>query len=464
MQAKQKGPKMELCLKSIHGISWKKHQQVPPTGSSSSDDDQLQNKQEKTNDDAFIPSWRVSVAFTGSSTSMEVSSATMCSRTGHLMIESLVMEVDHEEAEPSSEDPTTTTPLVARFQDPNQLRRIRQHRSSKSMDSSASSSSSRAPHLRMHLPPLDTTLPTMTLLEVNEKASSSSSSPSTTTKPELTNSSSHSTTYAWSPTGSVLPEEIELNISIRGEDSFIVAEGQARLRLFQHEAPLSAQLDLPITPITSDMSTRTIREGDLDFQNQVVVDIDHGAFVRVEVSIESSSSDDAAKKSDNGTSSNEASSSMDDRIPSLTAASDASDNNSKKEHQQDEDDEDIPALFAQFKSGARNMGRGDGTSSPLNAPEGNGGNIDNRNDMNKDVGDEENHRRGLFSSILCSSELQLRPYLQGFVDLLQRCEGRSNHNKDHWKFYSSYADQSRDMDVTPSLAASTIATRESLNI
>lgn len=474
---KMMGPEMELCLKSIHGITIavsaeekekkKKKDQLTSEGPPAAADEGVRSDAKTILVSPTRRSLRATVAFTGSSSSMQVSSATMCGRTGHLIIESGVLQDDPEgfsllvgredegqsqtetEAEQQEEASvtqkihntsastnTTVTRLVATFQDPAELKRIQrqqqqqQQRSSSSFSDAASqvtSSSSRsqaAPHLRLQLPPLDPSIPTMSLQEVNDTTSASSSS-------------------SWSPTGTVLPEQVELNISIKDEEdpTTILAEGQARLRLFQQEAPTIAQLDLPIVMGRGMSTTTTSRDN--------VVSFDGKAYVRVEVCIETM---EAKLKRH---SIEEATGTDLDRTPSLTLTDPGSED-SKKQPQADDDDdedEDIRVLLARFKA----AGAHHATSSKNNP----------LMDSDPEAGKKDEKRRG-FSSFFCAVEA-VRPSLQGFVELMKRCEGhRRNTGKNYetaaGPWAQSYEDQAREMGITPSMATSTIATRESLNI
>ena len=72
-------PIVELKVKSLHGISW------------TFDDE---GKCSSSQDD--IPPVVATVAFSGSASSMEVSSSSMCGRTGHLAKESDSLDIDIE--------------------------------------------------------------------------------------------------------------------------------------------------------------------------------------------------------------------------------------------------------------------------------------------------------------------------------------------------------------------------------
>jgi hypothetical protein len=220
-------PEVELTLKSLHGIAWKSDEGVAPKG------------------DSEPPNVTATVAFTGSASNMQVSSSTMCSRTGNLVIESLSMNPDDARQTSGAE---ICYPLVATFHDA-----VEGNNSALPTPVSASIvDSSLRPDLTLRLPSRDPNLPAMPLAEVNRNSrvvpSSQSWVESEANESKMPGATKESwrQSVLWSPTGTSMPEIIELNVTLRSEDNTVYQEGIAHLLFFQQGESGITTLDLPV--------------------------------------------------------------------------------------------------------------------------------------------------------------------------------------------------------------------------
>jgi hypothetical protein len=244
-------PEVDLTLKSLHGIAWRSDEWITPEG------------------DSEPPNVKATVAFTGSASNMQVSSSTMCSRTGHLVIESLSMNPDDARQTSSKE---RFNPLVAAFH----VDAVEGNNSALSTPASASSvDSSLRPHLTLRLPSIDPKLPSVPVSEVNRNSrvvSSSQWAESNKNHSTMTDSTGKSwrQSVLWSPTP-VMPEIIELNVTLRSEDNTVYQEGIAHLLFFQQGESGITTLDLPVK----------IKTG----QAQSMVTLQPDAYIRVQIAI-----------------------------------------------------------------------------------------------------------------------------------------------------------------------------------
>ena len=225
-------PIVELKVKSLHGISW------------TFDDE---GKCSSSQDD--IPPVVATVAFSGSASSMEVSSSSMCGRTGHLAIESDSLDIDIENMSNQGKSPQRTKDkkswLVAGFHG-TELNGDEYNKSNLSLLGDEF-----LPHLRFELPP------------------------------RLSQAKDGSLT---------LPEIVELHITLRNlEDNSIFDEGIAHLVLFGNQTQ-SNIVDLPIKKsnnketLPASPSTPTSRISSMNLESK--------AFVRVQVCIVTSNPSD----------------------------------------------------------------------------------------------------------------------------------------------------------------------------
>jgi hypothetical protein len=264
-------PEVELTLKSLHGIAWKSDEGVAPEG------------------DSEPPHVTATVAFTGSASNMQVSSSTMCSRTGHLVIASLSMNPDARQTSSTE----TCHPLIATFHDA-----VEGKNSALPTPASISSAdSSFRPHLTLRLPSIDPTLPSVPLAEVNRNSrvvpspsqSWVESEADESTKTRATKESWRQSVL-WSPTGTVMPEIVELNVTLRSEDNTLYQEGIAHLLFFQQGGSGITTLDLPVK----------LKGG----HAQSMVTLQPDAYIRVQIAI-TKSADQAPSPTATSTSSSE---------------------------------------------------------------------------------------------------------------------------------------------------------------
>ena len=185
------GPRVDLTIQSIHGILGVGTAAIQPMD------------------------FTAAVSFKGSARNMQVSSFTMCGRTGNLVIESNPLEVDSSPAMASQQqhdDQTThsSLPLMAMFNDPKESRRSLQ---SCSMSTSSSSSSQR-PHLKLKLSGTKNPhVPQRSLTTVN-RSSLIHQSPSQEEEANGDGSTdgSRGASIYWEAENDVMPDIVELHI------------------------------------------------------------------------------------------------------------------------------------------------------------------------------------------------------------------------------------------------------------
>lgn len=152
------------------------------------------------------------VSFKGSARNMQVSSFTMCGRTGNLVIESNPLEIDSSQEEQDDDSltkPQASLPLVAKFNDPKDARRSLP---SCSMSTSSSSSSSHRPHLKLKLSGnKNRRVPQRSLTTVN-RSSLIQQSPSQDGGDGSTTDDSRGASIYWDAENDVMPEIVELHI------------------------------------------------------------------------------------------------------------------------------------------------------------------------------------------------------------------------------------------------------------
>jgi hypothetical protein len=374
-------PEVELTLKSLHGITWKSGEGDTPEGYSEP------------------PNVTATVAFTGSASNMQVSSSTMCSRTGHLVIESLSMNPDEARQTCGSD---TCHPLVATFQDA-----VEGRNSALPTPTSASSvDSSLRPHLSLRLPSRDPKLPSVPLAEVNR-----SSRVVPGDQPQVESVAAESTVTSatkepwrqsvlWSPTGTVMPEIIELNVTLRSEDNTVYQEGIAHLVFFQQGESGITTLDLPVKKKAGHVEPMFTLEPD--------------AYIRVHIAIIKSAG----------------------RVPSPTPTTTTA---SSEWSQEMEVEQKLTEVMDQLKEN-EDMALARGKAAKL--------------ELHEQAAETPNKRWGPPSPMMCAA-FDVRKTVQAFGDAFRICDTPKAYNKgfdDH------------GVKFTNSMMGSTIATRESLEI
>lgn len=211
-----KGRKVELTLQSIQGIQCK----VQGTVSS-------------------IPEMTAAVSFAGSAANMQVSSFTMCSRTGNLVVESQAVGVtaaalcaDCEDTTSSHISSTNLYPLVATFHDPRRSDPVPSNDVSVLPVSHAAPS--QRPHLQLSLSDINPQVPKRSLTKVNRDAravSELAQSPDMDGQSLLSTDVSRGASLHWEAEGA-MPDIVEVHILLRNEDCTICIEGIAHLMLF----------------------------------------------------------------------------------------------------------------------------------------------------------------------------------------------------------------------------------------
>ena len=192
---------VELTLQSVHGVIWKPDKYAA--------------------EENLIKRVKACVAFSGSAPNMQVSSFTMCPRTGNLVVESNCLEASG--VEPAAED-SQQQMMSARFDDPLDATQVKQRpslSSSHSASSGASGSSCR-PHLQF---------------ELSDDSSETNVVPDKYQEGIVSSSSSGD-------------RSIELQISLRSDDpeaNNIRHEGVAILNVPAKFENLPITLDLPIS-------------------------------------------------------------------------------------------------------------------------------------------------------------------------------------------------------------------------
>eukprot|EP00539_Tryblionella_compressa_P007306 CAMPEP_0178754828 /NCGR_PEP_ID=MMETSP0744-20121128/12376_1 /TAXON_ID=913974 /ORGANISM="Nitzschia punctata, Strain CCMP561" /LENGTH=359 /DNA_ID=CAMNT_0020408783 /DNA_START=23 /DNA_END=1102 /DNA_ORIENTATION=- len=224
---------IDLTLQSVHGVVWEPH------------NDNIQDGGDNENTGA-VSRIKACVSFAGSAPNMQVSSFTMCSRTGNLVVESNGLEA--EEADPTI-SPDIQSIMCAKFDDPLESKRVRL--SSSHSASSGNSGSSHRPHLQFQLP--------------SGKDEEEPDRYQGTTKGD---------------------KSIELHITLRSDNpeaDNISHEGIAHLDIPEKFESLPLTLDLPIA-----QKSRTVLVTEpttpQDQQKQVIL-FDQSAYIRVVLSL-----------------------------------------------------------------------------------------------------------------------------------------------------------------------------------
>ena len=229
------------------------------------------------------------VSFKGSARNMQVSSFTMCGRTGNLVIESNPLEVDSTTA---GEDftPHRSLPLMATFSDPKEAR----HRSVQSCSmSTSSSSSSQRPHLKLKISgSKNRHVPQRSLTTVN-RSSVVQQSPSQDGGDGSTDGSRGVSIY-WEAENDVMPDIVELHIVVcknntnsDTEEDAICEEGIAHLLFYGSQSELGlTTMDLRIkkrqpqhvsATTTADLALHPSSSGSVSFLED--------AYIRVQVDV-----------------------------------------------------------------------------------------------------------------------------------------------------------------------------------
>jgi hypothetical protein len=274
-----RGTNVELTVRSLHGIEWQVNSELA----------------------LEAPPMTATVAFTGSASNMEVSSSTMCARTGRLIIETNAINVDTEQLRQQQPERTPMTPspsgstsnsadakditrsfrLVANFCDTEEGRRSPPlcQISSSSILGLAS-----RPHLRLGLPPHDPNGPFVPLSKSNRDSRIILSSCDDTTA-WLESEEATSTCSTGSKLTTILPEIIEVHVALRDESevSGVFQEGIAHLVLFGNQKGNGpCILDLPIK---RKMYGNPIFPTDPASTTLSTMQLEPSAFIRVQVSI-----------------------------------------------------------------------------------------------------------------------------------------------------------------------------------
>ena len=230
---------VELTLQSVHGVVWK-----PDKYSA---------------EENLIKRVKACVAFSGSAPNMQVSSFTMCPKTGNLVVGSNCLEAGVEPAAAGQASDSQRT-MSARFDDPLEASQAKQRpslSSSHSASSGASGSSCR-PHLQFEL---------------------SDDSSEVKATPDKYNG-------GIIPSNSSGDRSIELQISLRSDDpeaSSIRHEGVAVLNVPAKFENLPITLDLPIASRPEDAvaATEDSSTGSLVENKSGMLNFDSSAYIRV---------------------------------------------------------------------------------------------------------------------------------------------------------------------------------------
>jgi hypothetical protein len=211
------GSKIVLTLQSIHGILCKADEGHP-----------------------YPPGVTAAVSFTGSASDMQVSSSTMCVRTGQLVVESNAMDFDKDS---TNKRESSDYPMFATFDDPMEGRRSP---TSDGSQSTSSSGFSCRPHLTLKMPQKNETSPSVPLGAVNRDSRVVESDGSSSVRSEESREFSRGPSVMWEE-GSDMPDIVELHISLRSEDNSICREGIAHLVFFGSQKELgNTTMDLRI--------------------------------------------------------------------------------------------------------------------------------------------------------------------------------------------------------------------------
>eukprot|EP00934_Nitzschia_sp_Nitz4_P004824 Nitzschia sp. Nitz4//scaffold178_size73299//64727//65782//NITZ4_005720-RA/size73299-processed-gene-0.37-mRNA-1//-1//CDS//3329539185//4814//frame0 len=232
-----KGRKVDLTLQTIRGI----HSHV--------------------GEDEELPELSAVVSFAGSSASMQVSSFTMCSRSGNLIVESQPLQIDElQTVHPNQQS------LFANFVDPSFRESISSH-------STASSTSH--PHLKLRIPEVDTETPKRSLSNANRD--------SRLVKAEIDGQStisgecSRGASLHWE--SDTMPEIVEVHIAIQTKDQVLCREGIAHLMMFPR------QQDIGITTMDLLIKKKGIVPPMSEGQKVPMVTWKEDASIRVQVSL-----------------------------------------------------------------------------------------------------------------------------------------------------------------------------------
>jgi hypothetical protein len=225
---------VELTLQSVHGVVWR--------------------PDKYTAEENLVKRVKACVAFSGSAPNMQVSSFTMCPRTGNLVVESRCLEAVEKTEDASSDSQQT---MSARFDDPLQTDQIKLRPSLSSSHSASSgiSSTSCRPHLQFEL--------------LDQQESRKDENPDKYQGAIVSTSSSSD-------------RSIELHISLRSDDpeaSDIRHEGSATLNIPDKFENLPITLDLPITS-RPDAVTEDSSAGSLVEKSEKIL-FDSSAYIRV---------------------------------------------------------------------------------------------------------------------------------------------------------------------------------------
>lgn len=254
------GSKVDLTLQSIHGIV-----------------------SDKDPRDVMA-----AVSFTGSASSMQVSSFTMCGHTGNLVIESNSLELDPDSStgndcdDARNSQPSNSKFLsFATFNDPMEGRR--------SLPSCAMSTDSNAssyrPHLQLKLSGPKPNAPKRSLATANKASAIQQNQSLSEDASVLSNDCSRGGSIHWEAECDAMPDIVELHVVLRNEDRSICQEGVAHLIFYggnQREMGTTT-MDLRIKnkrPLTPESTSNTPEDSSFSFAED--------AFIRVVVDVSSS--------------------------------------------------------------------------------------------------------------------------------------------------------------------------------
>jgi len=251
-RVKTQGSNVDLTLQSIHGINSK------------------MNPYDVT----------AAVSFTGSASNMQVSSFTMCGRTGNLLVESNVLEVAKEEGANDASNEvvrkSSEVSLFATFNDP-----IKGRRSLPSSGTSTSSNSSSRPHLKLKLSESNPNVPKGTLSNIN-RTSAIKQNPSLVEEGHSIKSSdgSRGPSIQWEGGGEAMPDIVELHISMRTSEHTLCHEGIAHLVFYGSKRELGVTtMDLRIK------QKQPLHPDSPSDPNNIFISFAEDAYIRVQVEI-----------------------------------------------------------------------------------------------------------------------------------------------------------------------------------
>lgn len=220
---------IELTLKSVHGVIYNKNLADVNT----------------------VSRVKACVGFSGSAPNMQVSSFTMCPRTGNLVVESNGLETDMDICETSTPQ---STMMNAKFDDPLETKHARRRLSSSQSASSGASSSTYRPHLQFELP---------------GETKETEETKDTYRDEKLTTAVSNS-------------RSIHLIVTLRSDDpeaSNLYLEGVANLKVPEKFETLPVTLDLPVTSTVRNHPQETSAQS--VYEGPGIISFDNSAIIRV---------------------------------------------------------------------------------------------------------------------------------------------------------------------------------------